>query len=110
MLHLFHGMITFQSQKASGHYPQTAAYNSPNSQGCSDLHQLLNTAVPSSTQETRLFLLIWRARQKLDPYKFLGENSEYILLQSLPHQHSSAISGDSGTKNVKKIPGGIKGR
>lgn len=64
MLHLFHSMITFQSQKGSGHCPQTGAHNCPNSQGCSDLHQLLNTAVPraleiysSSTQE-RFFLLV----------------------------------------------------
>lgn len=40
MLHLLHGMLTFQRQKAS-----LPTDRSPNSQGCSDLHQLLNTAV-----------------------------------------------------------------
>lgn len=64
MLHWFHGILTFQSQKASGHCPQTGAHKCPNSQGCSNLHQLLNTVVPralkiysTSTQE-RLFLLL----------------------------------------------------
>lgn len=64
MLHLFHGMLTFQSQKASEHCPQTGAHNCPNSQGCSNLHQLLNTAVSraleiySTSTQDRLFLLL----------------------------------------------------
>lgn len=67
MLHLFHGMFTFQSQKASvgtAHRQEPTAVPTARA-AVIYLHQLLNTALPrtleiysSSTQERFVLLLI----------------------------------------------------